>query len=375
MSGAKEAQDIQGFNGPGGETVRMGRPALRRAEKLAFQASQLARLYWYAGQGLLAARVSRRTAPPDSTAQPATRDSGPGIDALTAELRGLIAREWENIAAGHYRAPHDLVRNPVEVLGEALAFFRDLPKVARRRVAQNGNDLPDALAEGLPRYYRRNFHFQTDGYLTPQSARLYDQQVEVLFGGSAAAMRRQALVPIADFLRGRARAGLRLLDVATGTGQFLTWVKQNHPRLAVTGLDLSQAYLDEAARRLAPWSGVELRQGAAEAIAAADGSYDLVTSIYLLHELPRPVRARAVAEMARVLKPGGRLVLVDSLQQGDRVDFDGLLERFPEAFHEPYYRDYVAQDLTALFAAAGLEPKRVELVFLSKLMVFDKPPL
>jgi ubiquinone/menaquinone biosynthesis C-methylase UbiE len=168
---------------------------------------------------------------------------------------------------------------------------------------------------------------------------------------------------------------LRLLDIATGTGQFLTWVKQNHPRLAVTGLDLSHAYLDEAARRLAPWSGVELRLGAAEAIPAPDGSFDLVTSIYLLHELPRPVRARAAAEMARVLKPGGRLVLVDSLQQGDRADFDGLLDRFPEAFHEPYYRDYLAQDLTALFAAAGLARQQVELVFLSKLLVFDKPPL
>lgn len=347
-----------------------------RAEKLAFRASQMARLYWYAGQGLLAARMGRRATPVERPRPRQTpRESGPGRDALTAELRALIQRDWQNIAAGHYRAPHDLLRNPAQVLGEAFAFFRDLPEVARRRLAQNGNDLPPELTEGLPRYYRRNFHFQTDGYLTSRSARLYDQQVEVLFGGGAAAMRRQALVPIAHHLRGRARDGLRLLDVATGTGQFLTWVKQNHPRLSVTGLDLSQAYLDEAARRLAPWSGVELRQGAAEAIPAPDASFDLVTSIYLLHELPRPVRGAAVAEMARVLKPGGRLVLVDSLQQGDRADFDGLLARFPEAFHEPYYRDYVAQDLTSLFAAAGLEQKQVELVFLSKLMVFDKPRL
>ena len=43
------------------------------------------------------------------------------------------------------------------------------------------------------------------------------------------------------------------------------------------------------------------------------------------------------SEFARVLKPGGRLVLVDSLQHGDEPDYDGLLELFPQSFHEPYY--------------------------------------
>jgi ubiquinone/menaquinone biosynthesis C-methylase UbiE len=348
--------------------------AANRAERLAFRATQMARLYWYAGQGMLAQRWSRAAAPA-ALERPPEAHAGPGAQALTAELTRLIERDWQNIEAGHYRAPHDLVRNPAAVLGEAVAFFRDLPQVARRRRERNGNDLPPDLAEGLPRYYRRNFHFQTDGYLSEQSARLYDQQVEVLFGGGAAAMRRQALVPIARHLRGRARTPGSLLDVGAGTGQFLTWVKQNHPRLAVTALDLSAAYLAEAGRRLAPWSRVRLVEGAAEAIPAPDASFDLVTSIYLLHELPRPVRCQAAAEMARVLKPGGRLVLVDSLQQDDRPDFAPLLNRFPDAFHEPYYRDYLGHDLAALFAGLGLVAAPAEPVFLSKLMVFDKPSL
>jgi hypothetical protein len=76
--------------------------------------------------------------------------------------------------------------------------------------------------------------------------------------------------------------------------------------------------------------------------------------------------------MARVLKPGGLLVFMDSLQMGDRPGWDGLLEAFPVRFHEPYYRHYTIDDLDALFDAAGLAREHTENVFLSKMMVRRK---
>ena len=66
-----------------------------------------------------------------------------------------------------------------------------------------------------------------------------------------------------------------------------------------------------------------------------DESQDAVTSIFLFHELPPKVRRIAFRECVRVLKPGGRLVLVDSLQRGDQPDYQGLLELFPQNYHEP----------------------------------------
>jgi ubiquinone/menaquinone biosynthesis C-methylase UbiE len=60
-----------------------------------------------------------------------------------------------------------------------------------------------------------------------------------------------------------------------------------------------------------------------------------VTSIFVFHELPPKVRRVAFREFARVMKPGGRFVLVDSLQRGDQPDYDGLIELFPQNFHEP----------------------------------------
>src|SRR5258708_18582271 len=180
-------------------------------------------------------------------------------------------------------------------------------------------------------------------------------------------MRRQALPALRAGLANRPEA--RLLDVACGTGRFLSFVKDNFADLRVVGLDLSPAYLDQAARTLKRWDGVELVHANAEATPLAAASLDAATCVYLFHELPRAVRARVTAEIARVLKPGGIFVLVDSLQRGDRPLYDPLLERFPVSFHEPYYADYIGLDLPALLADSGFTVDRVELAFLSKVVV------
>jgi len=57
-----------------------------------------------------------------------------------------------------------------------------------------------------------------------------------------------------------------------------------------------------------------------------DETRDAATSIFLFHELPPKVRRIVFRECTRVLKPGGRLVIVDSLQRGDEPDYDGLLD-------------------------------------------------
>jgi len=75
------------------------------------------------------------------------------------------------------------------------------------------------------------------------------------------------------------------------------------------------------------------------------------------------VRQAVAAEIRRVLKPGGTLILVDSLQTGDEPEYDALLDYFPYAFHEPYYASYVREDLDRLFSPGFLRQMTVPAYF------------
>lgn len=341
-------------------------------DKLLYDTTQAARVSWFFGQKLLAARLSRPMKLPDALkGRPM-----PDRDRILGDLRKLLEQDWRNIAAGLYAPPQEWRGNPLAGLARAADFFADLAAVeARRHGAPAERVLAIPEAARYPAYYRHHFHFQSDGYLSAASAERYDHQVEVLFGGGAAAMRRQALVPLRAALlevAGGARAG-RLLDLACGTGAFLAEIKHNYPRLAVTGIDLSAPYLAVARRRLAAWSRVTLAAANAEALPLADASVDIVTCVYLFHELPHRARQRVAGEIRRVLKPGGRVICVDSLQTGDEPDYDAMLDWFPVAFHEPYYASYLREDLARLFGP-DLPPVDAIPAYLSKVLSFRRQP-
>ena len=335
-------------------------------DKLAFNATQAARVSWFFGQKLLAARVSR----PVPLPEPLRGRPMPDKRRILADLRTLIEQDWRNVEAGYYARPEDGLGSPFDAVRRAADFFADLKAVEHRRHGAPEERILSEVPPGTyPSYYLQKFHFQSDGYLSDASAERYDHQVEVLFGGAAAAMRRQALVPLRAALIGR--PGAQLLDVGCGTGRFLREVKANYPRLGVTGLDLSPYYLEVARRELRSWSRVQLVVGAAEAIPFADGQFDAITCIYLFHELPSGVRRAVVAEIRRVLKPGGTLVFVDSLQPGDEPDYDAMLDYFPVAFHEPYYASYLREDLERMWSPGFTPGQRVPAYF-SKVLSYRR---
>ena len=355
----------------------MSDPISRVATRVAYGASQLPRIAWYFGHSLAVRRLSKAAQRRDrKKTRPSAHTNSPVPDRrrLYADMAILLQQDLANIEAGVYPLPADHDGSLLTLLHRSRLFFNDLPAIHRRRESGSHNDVLTEETRGKrPRYYLQNFHFQTGGWMTDDSASRYDTQVEVLFNGTANATRRQALPQLHEVFAGRDQRKLRLLDIGCGTGRFLDFLKQAWPRLPVFGLDMSEPYIRHAKRHLKRWSRINLVVSNAESIPAPDDSQDAVTSIFVFHELPPKVRRIVFRECARVLKPGGRLVLVNSLQRGDQPDYDGILELFPQNYHEPYYKSYTNENFSALAAGCGLTHIRDVKAFVSKVMVFDKP--
>ena len=178
--------------------------------------------------------------------------------------------------------------------------------------------------------------------------------------------------------RRRALGGLNLahgetaLDVATGTGVAARRIRKAYPGTVVEGMDPSDGMLAEATR-LDP--GGTYFKGDAESILRPDNSYDLVTAVYAtrnFHDLDG-----AVGEMVRVLKPGGRIMLLDSfLPEGSsawRVMNRLWLERIVPIIVSPFAdsrafvylaasirRHVTPAALAAMVAAAGCDAVMVD---------------
>jgi len=284
----------------------------------------------------------------------------------------LLERDFGNTRRGLY--PESLLFDVpfARYAGNVPRFLVDAPRILERIGARNHKDLPAGVdLAAYPAYYRRNFHWQTDGYFSRHSAELYDLGVELLFIGTADAMRRQVLELVAPEA---ARGPIRLLDVGSGTGRFLQQAARSLPGAALCGVDLSPWYVSYArdllaagaTQNAAPIPRLEVAN--AEALPFEDGSFDVVTSIFLLHELPRQVRRRVLSEMHRVLAPGGLLVLEDAAQPKEAPELGPALAQFSKDLHEPFFADYQQDDLGSLLEESGFGAVSVTPAFVAKVV-------
>jgi SAM-dependent methyltransferase len=298
-----------------------------------------------------------------------------------AEVRAVLRRKHElhtrdlaNVEAGLY--PRELLFDiPVRRYMRALPrLLRDTPNVVRRKRSGDFRDIPAVDKQRYPAYYRRTFHWQTDGYFSEHSADIYELGVELLFRGTADVMRRQIIPPVTRFVEAAGGAQhVRLLDVACGTGRTLHQLSRTHPDLRLYGVDLSPAYVRLARKQLDDVAEIAVAVENAEALPFADGAFDIATSVYLFHELPRNARRNVVRELFRVVRPGGIVVIEDSAQLVESAEIATALQAFPGEFHEPFFADYLEDDLAGLLAEVGFEIDSSEPHFVAKVVVARRP--
>jgi ubiquinone/menaquinone biosynthesis C-methylase UbiE len=182
---------------------------------------------------------------------------------------------------------------------------------------------------------------QSEGALI-RRARLYEFGAAVGFLG-----RRRKVYDGLVSLSG-ARPGDRVLDVGCGTGYFTR--RAAHavgPDGHAVGIDPSDQVIAYATRH-AP-ANCTFRVAGAQALPEEDGSFDVVISSLAVHHLPAEDRPGALAEMHRVLRPGGRLLLADLRKQPQHLRVAQKVGAFSKHAHQhdPTF------DLAELVAQAG----------------------
>lgn len=298
---------------------------------------------------------------------------------LQSKIKDLEETDWQDVQAGVYPA-QALFDNP---WGDFFRYYPevwlDMPKIWARLQNKEYQTFDSAIdRDGYPSYYLQNFHYQTDGYLSDLSANLYDLQVEILFNGTADAMRRRILKPLKNGMRYWSDVPanqLKILDVACGTGRTLRMIRSAFDKAKLYGTDLSPAYLRKANELLSELPGElpQLQQGNGEDLPYLDGYFHGVTSVFLFHELPPNARQAVIEQCFRVLKPGGTFVICDSMQATDSPDFKIMMDNFPVLFHEPYYRHYTTDRIEERLEQAGFTNVQIENHFVSKYWIATKP--
>ena len=291
---------------------------------------------------------------------------------LIEAFNSMLDEDIKNVKEGLYSEKLVLPEPALDHLKRYFGIWYDsLLSAYRKSKNQSKVFSKDAepYLDDLPDYYKRNFHYQTDGYLSETSAEMYSHQTEILFQGTLSLMRRVLMGPILRDLNLRS-SKVRVLEIGCGAGELTEILLESKADLDLTCIDLSEPYLKVAKKRFAGRDGVEFLKRNGEDFSSKT-KFDLIVSGYLFHELPFEARVRVMENSKRLLKKGGRVAAIDSLQLADSPQFDWALKQFPKDFHEPFYTNYTKSPLENLIDFDGHE-KSTKKAFLSKL-VFSKP--
>ncbi|MEH2282226.1 MAG: class I SAM-dependent methyltransferase [Nostoc sp.] len=147
-----------------------------------------------------------------------------------------------------------------------------------------------------------------------------------------------------------------ILDLACGVGLSTFTMQEIYPHAKITGLDLSPYFLAVANYRAGQRQAkINWLHAQAESTGLPDASFDLVSIFLMCHELPQSATRQILAEMRRVLRPGGYLAIMDMNPKSE------VYKKMPAYIltllksTEPYLDEYFALDIEQAIVEAGFQ--------------------
>ena len=149
---------------------------------------------------------------------------------------------------------------------------------------------------------------QTRGRTLDHAARVYDLLSPIMTLGQEGRYRRRA-IRLLD-LQGHEQ----ILDIGCGTGiltRLLAGKLNDTLNAIAVGIDAAPKMIDVARRNAAHIPNIRFDVGVAEALPYSDASFDCAVSTFFYHHIDAELKRRSLSELRRVLKPGGRLIIID----------------------------------------------------------------
>jgi ubiquinone/menaquinone biosynthesis C-methylase UbiE len=180
-----------------------------------------------------------------------------------------------------------------------------IPAAERERIAIPDLSQPVPHVLAIPHYLQQVYWW---AYVHPSAVRLFERAwlVNLILFGNYARLRDAALAEMGTTVTGRT------LQVACVYGDLTPKLYERlGPDAQLDVVDILPVQLNNLGRKLPADERVALLHGDSSLLACPDASYDQVLLFFLLHEQPRHVRSATLAEAVRVVKPGGRIIVVD----------------------------------------------------------------
>jgi 2-polyprenyl-3-methyl-5-hydroxy-6-metoxy-1,4-benzoquinol methylase len=213
----------------------------------------------------------------------------------------------------------------------------------------------------VPAYAALPIHLQPGGYVGDTLAGyVFHYGTQVFYQGQndQDELHKQVASSVELPADGRVK---RVLDLACSIGQATTALKERLPDAEIVGMDVALPLLRYAHKRATDLGiDVHFQQGLAEDTRLESGSFDAVLAYILFHEVPSRLFDPIIAEVARLLRPGGTFTVVDAPNGSSFPAGQRLWMQYDAQYNcEPYSPAFVAADLPALLEKHGLRVTHV----------------